>query len=164
MIVPVRGESPGGVVVVGAFRHAGEARSLVHRLKYHADLGAGRILARAMAARVEGACLVPVPRATLRRLRYGIDPARWLAMEVGRLRGIPVVTGLVPGLWWRRHAGAVIRVQPRLLPVRAVPAGAVLVDDVVTTGATLDAAAALTGATVALAATVALGPEGPGRW
>lgn len=163
MVVPAPRLSPGGIVIVGAFRHAGEARSLVHRLKYHADLGAGRMLARAMAERFAGVCLVPVPRATVRRLRYGIDPARWLAMEVGRLRGIPVVNPLAPGLWWRRHAGSPTRLPPRLRLARTVPPGAVLVDDVVTSGTTLDAAASLTGAEVALVATVALGPQGPSR-
>jgi predicted amidophosphoribosyltransferase len=38
---------------------------------------------------------------------------------------------------------------------------AVLVDDVATTGATLDEAAVLTGAHLALVANVALGPFGP---
>lgn len=163
MTVPGHRRSPSGLSVVGAFRHHGSARALVHRLKYHADLGAGRILARAMANRVdaEWSCLVPVPRAILRRFRYGIDPARWLAREVGRLSGLPVVDALAPGVWWPPHAGAKARRPPSLRLTVLPGAMAVLVDDVATTGATLDEAAVLTGAHLALVANVALGPFGP---
>lgn len=155
--------TPSGVKVVGAFGHRGEARRLVHRLKYHADLGAGRALAAAMARCVDAdwACLVPVPRATTRRLRYGIDPARWLTGEVARLSGLPVVDALRAGLWWPRHAGAEVRRSPALHARRPAGPMAVLVDDVATTGATLDRAAALTGTRRALVATVAIGPKGP---
>lgn len=155
--------TPAGVEVVGAFRHGGQARHLIHRLKYHADLGAGRALATAMANRVDAdwGCLVPVPRATTRRLRYGIDPARWLAAEVARSSGLPVVDALRAGLWWPRHAGTQARQPPALRLGRRPGPAPVLVDDVVTTGATLDRAAALLGAPRALVATVAIGPNGP---
>lgn len=155
--------TPLGVMVVGAFGHGGEARRLVHRLKYHADLGAGRTLAAAMARCIDAdwACLVPVPRATTRRLRYGIDPARWLAGEVSLMSGLPVVDALRAGLWWPRHAGAQVRRPPVLSPRRPVGPMAVLVDDVATTGATLDRAAGLAGTPRALVATMAIGPKGP---
>jgi len=155
--------TPGGVTVVGAFRHGGQARLLVHRLKYQADLGAGRTLAAAMAQRIDAdwACLVPVPRASIRKLRYGIDPACWLASAVGRVSGLPVVDALTAGVWWPRHAGA--RARPPPLFRSRVQAGpmAVLVDDVATTGATLDRASELVGTCQALVATVAFGSNGP---
>ncbi len=155
--------TPAGVMVVGAFRHGGQARQLVHRLKYHADLSAGRALAAAMARCIDGdwGCLVPVPRATTRRLRYGIDPARWLAAEVARLSGLPVVDALTPGLWWPRHAGAQVRPSPALRLRRPAGPMAVLVDDVATTGATLDQAGGVVGTWRALVATVVIGSNGP---
>jgi len=118
---------------------------LVHRLKYGPVAGVAEHLARAMAARPEDIdALIPVPRATLRRLRTGVDPAKELAIAVGRLLGIPVINGLSAPLWWPRHAG---RARAGRTPIqfrsrRTVVGAIALVDDVVTTGTTLESAAA----------------------
>ncbi len=79
----------GGVLVRSAFAHRGTARLLVHRLKYGGHGAAAAVLADAMAGCVpEGAgALVPVPRARLRRWRYGVDPAVELARALGRVLG-----------------------------------------------------------------------------
>ena len=156
--------TPGGVKGQAAFAHVGTARRLVHRLKYHADLGAGARLVAPMLSLLEGTvawALIPVPRARLRHLRYGIDPARWLAVELSKRSGLPVVPGLGAGLWWRSHAASSHRRAPSFVARGPVPAGAVLIDDVVTSGATLDAAAAATGVSRALTATAAPRPKGP---
>ena len=152
---------PGGVLVRSAFAHGGAARLLVHRLKYAAQPAAARLLAAAMAPGVppDAAALVPVPRARARRWRYGVDPAAELARCLGRALGLPVVAALVPAWWHRRRAGpaGARRGVPRFRCVRQAPAAAVLVDDVVTTGATLRAAAAaLGGPRAAVTATAAL--------
>ena len=157
--MPITRSTPAGVLVVGALAHRGEARHLVHRLKYYADLGAGRVLADLMRPLVADApCLVPVPRAMARRLRFGIDPARWLSERLSVLTGVAVANALVPGIWWPRRAGATDRTRPVLTRRGPVGPDAVLVDDVVTTGATIDTAARLLGSTAALAATVVPGP------
>lgn len=133
----------GGVVVSAAFAHRGTARRLVHLLKYSALPAAAGPLAIAMAPRVGAAsAIVPVPRARLRTWRYGIDPALQLAVGMARITGLPVVPALAPGWWHARRAGSgsVTRGTPAFRQVRVVPVGAILVDDVVTTGTTLTAA------------------------
>jgi predicted amidophosphoribosyltransferase len=98
-----------------------------------------------MAPLVTGAAaLVPVPRALLRRWRYGVDPAHELTWAVASLTGVPVVDALASDWWHPARAGVATRRRgvPRLRRRRPVPPAAVLVDDVLTTGATLTAAAA----------------------
>lgn len=160
---PVR-RLPDGLVVRSGLLHQGAARVLVHHLKYRGILDAARCLAVPMARRMpEGAtALIPVPRATTRRLRYGVDPALELAGAVGRLTGVPVVSALRPAMWWRRHAPrpADARAEPRFrLDVSCVPEGAVLVDDVFRTGATVRAALRVLG-TAGHSALAATAPPG----
>jgi len=152
--------------VRSAFVHRGTARLLVHRLKYGGQAAAATLLAAAMAPAVPvgATALVPVPRAWSRRWRYGVDPAVELARALGRVLALPVLPALAPAWWHRRRAGlaGAKRGIPRFRPVRATPAGAVLVDDVVTTGATLRAAAAaLGGPCAAVTATAAPGAAPP---
>lgn len=137
------------------FVHEGAARVLVHRLKYEAVPSAGRLLAtEAMAHLVphDAGALVPIPRTRWRTIRYGVDPAMLLADHLAALTGLPVAKPLTPALYGRRHAGRVVsqRDAPEFGVGGFVPAGAVLVDDVLTTGITLEtAAAALDGAVLA---------------
>lgn len=153
-----------GLVVAAAYRHDGPARVLVHRLKYRAVTGAAAALAPGMVAALPhgAAVLVPVPRARLRAWRHGVDPASALAAEMARLCGLPVARALRGGWWWPAHAGAgraarLTGADARFRGVASVPHGAVLVDDVLTTGATLVAAARTTGAVIgAVTATAAV--------
>ncbi len=158
-----------GLLVVGGFVHAGPARRLVHSLKYRGVVAAAVPLAAAMSRRLpdSASMLVPVPRAWWRAMRYGVDPSAVLSAVVGRHSGLPVVQALAAPTWWRRHAGArrVERAPVRFRQLCAVDAGAVLVDDVVTTGATVHAAAHALEAvpTVVLAATLASRARTPDR-
>jgi predicted amidophosphoribosyltransferase len=139
-----------GLVVRSPFSHAGTARLLVHRLKYGAQASAAGILGSAMGAALPpgATALIPVPRSRARLWRYGVDPAPELAAAVSRITGVPVVRALAPSWWHRRRAGSAnaVRGVPRFEAIRQMPDGAVLVDDVVTTGATLTAAAGVLGA------------------
>jgi predicted amidophosphoribosyltransferase len=160
-----------GVVVRSAWRHEGAGRALVHRLKYDGVMAAGAVLAKAMAARLEesphpASALVPIPRATLRRVRYGADPGRDLARAVGRLAGVPVIAALRPPVLAPIRAGRprAERREPRFSLRCPVPEGSVLVDDVVTTGLTLMAAAGLLKGSCGLAITATTALEINSSW
>lgn len=140
--------TPAGLLVRAGAVHEGAARDLVHRLKYRAESPAAGPLVALMARAVEPtpACLVPIPRARVRRIRFGIDPAGELARRLGALLGWPVRYALEPGWWWPSHAGKGrierARSTGAFRITRSLEAPWVLVDDVVTTGATAAAAAA----------------------
>lgn len=151
-----------GLVVRSALAHDGAARLVVHRLKYEGMAAAADVLSVAMAPLVPSTatCLVPVPRVAWRRVRYGIDPAAAVAAALSKRTGLPVARVLSAAMVGPIHAGRSRSARP--VPIfRArgpVPREAVLVDDVVTTGVTLAAAAAALGASgvSALTGTAAL--------
>ncbi len=137
---------PGGSFVVAsvagrfALHHSGTGRRLVHQLKYRGVVGAADVLANLMEPLLPqwATAVVPVPRAFVRRIVHGVDPSVELARRVARRRGIPLVPALAPALWWPRHAGR-DKGKRRLARFHGgqLPEGAVLIDDVVTSGATL---------------------------
>lgn len=136
----------GGIRVIAAFEHSGPARILAHHLKYRGMVDYAELVADVVAPRVPRAALVPVPRARSRLARYGIDPASVLASRLSRRLEVPVIHVLDPPIHSVRRAGGDHRrsvATPRLRkrPLEKL----VLVDDVMTTGATLEAAVAAIG-------------------
>lgn len=133
-----------GLSLRSAYQHSGAAARLVWALKYQGQIEVGRFLAKAMVDRLpsNASVLVPVPRLLTRRLRYGVDPAVVLAVALSRQTSIPVVNALAAPLVGKRRAGLPReqRAVPGFWQKRTV-ANAVLVDDVVTTGRTLEKAA-----------------------
>ena len=138
-------------------RFDGVMRTLVHDLKFHDRHDArrlfGRWLAEAGAELLSDAdLLVPVPLSRGRLLSRRFNQAAILAYEVARRTGIPVEplalrrirrTPPQVGLTRpqrRQNVSGAFAVEPALLP-RIAAAKVVLVDDVVTTGATVGACA-----------------------
>ncbi len=150
---------PGGVRLVPAFEHTGPARTLVHHLKYRGLLTYADLAARILASQAPNAPIVAIPRVWSRYARYGVDPAGEIAVRVAEIKGVPHWR-LFHRPWHspRRAGGDHSLPPPDLRLKRRPPSQVVLVDDVVTTGATLKMAADVIGrdlVVMALAANVA---------
>lgn len=137
--------------------YEGGARDLVHRLKYEDRLDLGAVLARMMVGAgsdllAEADCLVPVPLHRFRLWRRRFNQAALLAHRIGRIAGPPTDCGLLARVKATRSQVGLSRVaratnlqgafrvpsasRPRLQGRRIL-----LIDDVMTTGATANAAA-----------------------
>lgn len=127
------------------------ARRAVTALKFGgalplADTMAAQIAAGAPAGLVVDATLVPVPLHPARRRRRGFNQAELLARSLSQRLGLPLYCCLTRRGSASRQLGAgrAVRLAPARIEVSVrspAPARAVLVDDVHTTGATLDACA-----------------------
>jgi ComF family protein len=139
--------------VRSAFVYEAAAREAVLALKFRGLAAIAPIMARPMAAvladwQLPVNCIVPVPLSGRRRRQRGYNQAEVLASEISRLTGIPLERRAL-GRRHQPHPQARTMGDARwqnvarvFRPGKHVPSGPVLlVDDVITTGATLDAAA-----------------------
>jgi ComF family protein len=142
-------------LAVAAFIHEGTMRRILQRLKYG---GAGRLatpLARAaepalreLVSQSGPASLVPVPVHATRRRQRGYNQAELLARELSLVVGLPVLDLLVRHRPTTRQHGlgraARLHNLRGALAVRSsarAPDVAIVVDDILTTSATLEACA-----------------------
>jgi ComF family protein len=139
---------------MSAGAYDGPLRAVVHALKYEGRRSLAKPLARLMRSRcaavLDGAdCLVPVPLHASRRRARGFNQALDLARHLSeaglpvrqalrRVRATPTQTGLPAAQRHRNMRDAFAAVWRQRAPYGCV---AVLVDDVSTTGATLEACA-----------------------
>lgn len=159
---PFIGADPGLVVgeafeiARAAFVHEGSLRRALQRLKYG---GAARLAAPLAAAALPAlgemldmlggeTVLVPVPLHPERLRQRGYNQAALLAVELGAGRGLPVLEALVRRRPTARQHGLGKAARLRNLrgafgPGAPLPPGSipVLVDDILTTAATLEACA-----------------------
>jgi predicted amidophosphoribosyltransferase len=146
---PVRGAGPAGVDRAwSSAPYEAVARDLVASLKFRrllpvAGLIADRIAWLAPAALLSGE-IVPVPSARLRSISRGFDPAGEIAAALAERTGLPLRLCLnrdgASRQVGRRRAERLGR-PPRIRPRGPAPRSVVLVDDVLTTGATVSACA-----------------------
>jgi predicted amidophosphoribosyltransferase len=113
-------------------------------LRHLAGLAAALIVERIARPRVSAVTFVPPDRD--RRLRRGHHPAERLARELGRLWELPVRAHLERTRRAKRQRGLSLPERRRNVaggfrPVGEAPRQVVLVDDVYTSGATVNAAA-----------------------
>ncbi len=168
-------EPAGGVASWAPAAYDGPARALVSALKFRGAVRLAETMTAHMAVRapvgwLSGAILVPVPLHPSRRRRRGFNQAGLLAAALAWRTGLGLsdclerrgrgTTQVGRGRAERAQAiEGTVSVRPRAL----VPADVLLVDDVMTTGATLAAcAAALRGSGVRSVRAVAYART-PGR-
>lgn len=147
---PLGGCGPAGVDRAwSSAPHEGVARELVVALKYRrltavAETMAERIHELAPPS-LRGGEVVPVPASPSRALMRGFDPAGELAGALAGVSGAPLRAGCLRRFGRRRQVGRRraerLGRPPRVAANGPVPESALLVDDVLTTGATVTACA-----------------------
>ncbi|WP_102946281.1 ComF family protein [Stenotrophomonas sp. VV52] len=141
-------QPPRQMGAAATFIYAPPIDRLVLRFKFHQDLAAGRLLSQLMLQAVPEFALDPLMPMPLHRRRLrerGYDQARELARPLARELGVPLWSGLCRSR--ATVAQSTLDAEARRQNLRGAfavtatpPSRLTLVDDVMTTGATLDGA------------------------
>ena len=153
------GDSPGFSSGVSGYIYNDAAQDLVHGLKYHSKPWLAHSMAAQTAYHVQRLCrekdiqcLVPVPIHETRLAERGYNQAWLLAEELSRYEGVPPVIQLLDRVKNTEPQNKLTR-QERAMNVKAafsinpsalaegLPQRVLLIDDVLTTGNTLNACA-----------------------
>lgn len=142
--------SAGQVPVWAAFPYDGPAGALVRALKFRGRVALAEVMAAQIAAHAPadllGGAVVPVPLHPARRRRRGYNQAALLAAALAERAGLRACdclrrTGDPTPQVGRGRRARMASLAGSIEAIAPVPARALLVDDVVTTGATLAACA-----------------------
>lgn len=146
------------IKAVFAFFYSGKVKNSVRSFKFRGRLFYGRLLAKQMfnAAAESGiirnaSVIVPIPMHPLKKLRRGYNQAEVLAKELSKLSGVPYANALQKltfsgaqhdlGMLERTgNVAATFEVKRKYTPL-IENANVILVDDIMTTHATLNEAA-----------------------
>jgi ComF family protein len=139
------------------FDHGSKYRKILHQLKYHGRKDAGLFLGRLMGARLKEACLpsvdmiVPVPLHPVRMRRRGYNQSQVIAEGIAEVLKVPVQPKSLCRVRytatqtrknrfdrWKNVEGIFHCPDPVMVESKHI----LLVDDVITTGSTLEAAGA----------------------
>jgi ComF family protein len=130
------------------YPYTGKYRKLLAAYKFGKNLGLGNFLARRLAERCRefpGFTLVPVPPRPGKIRKTGWDQVEYLVRRLER-EGLPVRRCLrrLPSQTQKKlnRRNRLQNLEGRFVPTEAAPRRALLIDDVMTTGATLEACAA----------------------
>lgn len=148
-VEPLAGAAPAGLDRAwSSAAHEGVARDLVAAFKFRRLLSVAMLMAerieRLAPADLLSGAIVPAPTARLRSLSRGFDPAGEIALALSARTGLPLSACLVRGSGGRqvgRRRAERIGRPPRMRLQGEAPRSVLLVDDVLTTGATLSACA-----------------------
>lgn len=133
--------------------HDGFLKTLIWRMKYQRTRSIGRLLAGYLASRLpylpEDTIITPIPTASQRVRRRGYDQSVIMAKEFAQLRRLrytPLLRRIGQiELIGKRRLERLKQMEKNLMLDKSLPpaASVLLIDDVLTTGATLEAAARL---------------------
>lgn len=143
--------------VIAACAWDEQTRHIVHRLKYHHDFSVIRLIVESLMARLQSGStpafeqLVAMPQHPQRRIERGFDQARLIAEQLGQQLALPVSGSVLQRVVHTPSLTGLNRQQRREVLTdafaltahskRRVARHVALVDDVLTTGASAQAAA-----------------------